>query len=220
MADAEDDSTGEATVTMLKQSLSLARRITGHSHGSLGLHPAIYFYGPTGKHSGPMFMGTAILLSRMLRDNNKNFFREFTGCREAVEKVLIDYKTLIATILQKQGSRHRERAYASILESLIAALSEGSQITDKWLVEKSGLEGEILTGESRHSSVGFTDDVKSKAFIATSLEMMQKCGICNGYLDPQKSLSYDHKVPIRDAGRGAVSNLQLTHPYCNQAIKC
>jgi hypothetical protein len=56
--DVEEDLTGEKTVQLLRQGLSLAQRITGNENGSLGLHPAVYFYGPTGRHSGPMFMGT------------------------------------------------------------------------------------------------------------------------------------------------------------------
>ncbi len=53
-----DDVDGETTVEVIKKSIKLASRITGNDNGSLGLHPAIYFYGPTGRHSSPMFLGT------------------------------------------------------------------------------------------------------------------------------------------------------------------
>ena len=46
-----------------------------------------------------------------------------------------------------------------------------------------------------------------------------KCPICNGYLDPEKSVSYDHVVRRREEGTGDEENCQLTHPYCNQSIK-
>jgi len=35
----------------------------------------------------------------------------------------------------------------------------------------------------------------------------------------EKSVSYDHIVRVRDGGPGDLDNLQLTHPYCNQAVR-
>ena len=40
----DDDLDGEITVGVLKRSLRLANRISGNDRGSLGLHPAVYFY--------------------------------------------------------------------------------------------------------------------------------------------------------------------------------
>ncbi|WP_373366665.1 HNH endonuclease [Vibrio parahaemolyticus] len=43
--------------------------------------------------------------------------------------------------------------------------------------------------------------------------------MCNGYLDVDKSVSYDHIERVREGGHGMATNIQLTHPYCNQTIK-
>src|SRR5690606_33498840 len=64
--DTVEDFTGTLTVGALKKTLNLIERITGNSSGSLGLHPAVFFYGPTGRHSGPMFMGTVDLFGSKL----------------------------------------------------------------------------------------------------------------------------------------------------------
>ncbi len=51
------------------------------------------------------------------------------------------------------------------------------------------------------------------------LESAMKCPICNGYLDPEKSVSYDHVIRAREEGGGNHENCQLTHPFCNQSVK-
>lgn len=70
----KDDVDGTNTINCLKQSIKLFNRITGNDNGSLGLHPAVYFYGPSGRHSSPMFLGTSFLLAKHIRNNNKSFF--------------------------------------------------------------------------------------------------------------------------------------------------
>jgi HNH endonuclease len=86
-------------------------------------------------------------------------------------------------------------------------------------VKIAGLDGKIVVGKSVDVSERFSDDVKSGAFITAALKSSKKCPICCGYLDPEKSISYDHIVRVRDGGNGHVGNCQLTHPYCNQSVK-
>ncbi|MBC3767678.1 DUF262 domain-containing protein [Neptunicella marina] len=96
-----DDISGEGTLEVLKKTIALASRITGNDRGSLGLHPAIYFYGPTGRHSSAMFLGAVKLFNEKLLQNNKLFFTKFTNVRAKLEDILISNKELVATILQK-----------------------------------------------------------------------------------------------------------------------
>jgi hypothetical protein len=53
----EDDLSGEETVSILSKSLEVLRWIVGNSHGSLGLHRAVYFYNEKGKHSVSYSLG-------------------------------------------------------------------------------------------------------------------------------------------------------------------
>jgi hypothetical protein len=219
VSDQDDDHDGSATVLVLTKTLALMRRITGNDCGSLGLHPAVYFYGPTGRHSGAMFMGTLTLIARKLANNDGTFFKKFTSVRANLESVLIEHKDLIATILQKHSSRARSDRYANVLDQTIDRLIAGQVITERDLVAFAGLDGKIVTGTVDSAPVRFTDEIKSEVFIDTALRSAVKCPICGGYLDTVKSVSYDHVQRVQDGGKGAASNLQLTHPYCNQSTK-
>ena len=215
----EDDLDGTVTVNLLQRAVRLANRLSGDDKGSLGLHPAVYFYGPTGRHSGPMFMGTVSLLAKKLANNDDNFFKKFSTVRSRLEALLVDNKDLIATLLQKNISSRRVTTYADLLDQLVDELCNGSTIMVEDLIRICGLEGKILVGTLSKSSKDFTDDTKSEVFISTALKSALRCSICGGYLDPEKSISYDHVMRRQDGGLGVPENCALTHPYCNQSVK-
>jgi hypothetical protein len=219
VADQDEDGDGAGTLNTLAASLRLARRITGNDSGSLGLHPAVYFYGPSGVHSGPMFMGTVALIGQRLACNDSSFFAKFTAIRMPLEQVLIAEKELIAAILQKHSSRRRTESYRELLWSLIGRLTAGQTATPEWLIETSGLKGKLVTGGVSASTSAFSDNTKSSVFIASALGAALKCAVCGGYIDMEKSVSYDHVMRVRDGGLDEAENCQLTHPYCNQSIR-
>ena len=214
-----DDPDGLQTLQTLTVTLGLVQRITGNDGGSLGLHPAVYFYGPTGRHSSPMFMGMITLIAKKLVNNDKNFFKKFSTVRGSLEKILIEYKDLIATILQKQVSHKRVEHYANLLSKIVDSLVANHEISELDLVKFSGLDGKIIVGQGSNGPKRFSDDTKSQIFIRTALASASKCPICNGYLDTAKSVSYDHVIRVQDGGTATASNLQLTLPYCNQSVK-
>ncbi len=217
--DTQDDNIGAETITVLEKTLNLAKRVTGNDAGSLGLHPAVYFYGPTGRHSGPMFMGTMTLVGEKLSNNDKAFFRKFTDVRAKLEDILVNHKDLIATILQKHVSPKRVSKYAEFLDTLIQYLITNDAISELELVKMSGLDGKVVVGSGNDPSKKFSDDIKSGAFINKALTSSIKCPICDGYLDTEKSVSYDHIIRAREGGHGVANNCDLTHPYCNQSVK-
>jgi hypothetical protein len=217
--DQPEDQDGSATRDCLHRGLRLARRITGNDGGSLGLHPAVYFYGPNGRHSTAMFMGTVGLIGRQLSNNNGGFFRVFTRVRAALEAALVQHKDLIATILQKHSSRRRNGAYQMLLGAMIDSIDGGEAMSEQWLVDHSGLRGKVVAGSLGAPSTQFSDDAKSEVFITVALRSAIRCNECGGYLDPDKSLSYDHIERVRDGGSGDAENGQLLHPYCNQAVR-
>lgn len=214
-----DDETGDKTIDVLRKTETLTNWITGNDKGSLGLHPAIFYYGPTGVHSSPLFLGTARFISEKLANNDKTFFREFTLCRANIESALISHKELIATVIQKLGSARRVIKYSELINSIYSAAKKGEEITEEKIVDWAGLAGKIIVGKEKTNNTNFTDEVKSSIFINAALKTAIKCEICGGYLDSEKSVSYDHIIRKEDNGTGEVENGQLTHPYCNQAIK-
>lgn len=215
----EDDQDGQLTYSVMKKVTLLASRITGNDKGSLGLHPAIYYYGPSGRHSTPMFLGTSSFIAEKIANNDKSFFQKFTNVREKLESILIEHKDLIATILQKSISKYRVPKYHKLLNKIINALDAGEEVGEQELISFTELEGKIIAGDFRKTSVKISDDDKSKLFIDVALKHGIKCSICGGYIDIEKSVSYDHIERVRDGGAGSVDNTQLTHPYCNQSVK-
>lgn len=214
-----DDSNGDETLQVLKKTITLASRITGNDRGSLGLHPAIYFYGPTGRHSSAMFLGTASLFNEKLIQNNKVFFKKFTSVRPILEKILIKNKDLIATILQKHMSNKRIYIFKELLEKIIQNLSEAKEVSQDDLIVFAQLDGKLISGDYNNNNSRITDEQKSKLFINTALSNALTCSICEGFLDVDKSVSYDHIERVREGGNGLAENVQLTHPFCNQSIK-
>lgn len=215
----QEDIVGEQTIGVLQKAKKLTNRITGNDRGSLGLHPAIYYYGPSGIHSSPLFLGTARFISEKLSNNDGDFFRNFTLVREIIENVLITHKELIATILQKLGSTKRIETYSKLINSIYVSAANEEPITESNIVDWAGLSGKIVVGSENIKAANFSDETKSKIFIRDTLKHSMKCPICQGYIDTNKSASYDHITRKEDGGLGNSDNGQITHPYCNQSIK-
>lgn len=164
-------------------------------------------------------MGTATLIARKLVNNDGSFFKKFSAVRAKLEDSLIGHKDLIATLVAKHVSGKRIDKYAELLDGLVAELTQNESVNEKDLVRLVGLEGKVVSGVASSSPGGFSDDTKSKAFMAAALQSALRCPICGGLLDPQKSVSYDHVIRARDGGGSNAENCQLSHPYCNQSVK-
>ncbi len=155
IADQEDDADGSGTLEALKFIWQLAGRITGNGDGSLGLHPAVYFYGPSGQHQSPMFMGTASLIKKKLLNNDPTFFRKFNERRPVFEKTLVEHKSLIAMILQGYVSKHRVKKSTLFLDNLIEHAGETREITTEKIISLSGLSGKIFVGPASSGGQDF-----------------------------------------------------------------
>lgn len=214
-----DDEIGDQTIYVLKKAERLTNRVTGNDKGSLGLHPAIFYYGPSGIHSSPLFLGTARFISEKLCNNDDDFFRKFSISRNKIEAALIEHKELIATILQKLGSTKRIEVYSEVINSIYKAATTSQEILEKDIVDWAGLTGKVVVGTEKVKSKMFSDDTKNKIFIQSTLKHSMKCPLCEGYIDTNKSISYDHIIRKEDGGNGDSENGQITHPYCNQSLK-
>lgn len=216
----DDDADGSSTVSVLKNALQVARRITGNSNGSLGLHPAVYFYNERGKHSRFLFLGMTLLISRKIKDNDSEFFLKFTKARERMELFLIENKSLIGILLQNMSKQTRVSKMRDLHLFLIEKYSKNEYFKLEEAIEHLGARGRIIDITTAVQNTSFSDDTKSALYIKKALNSAIKCSICGGLLDAEKSVSYDHITPVRDGGTGDVSNGDLVHPYCNQSIKC
>jgi hypothetical protein len=220
IADYPEDATGDATIEILRKSLEVISRFTGNSAASLGLHPAVYFYNERGKYNRFLFLGMALLLTEKLRNNDDGFFRKFTIARQKVEQFLIENKSLLGIVLQNLSKAQRIPKMRDLLEFLVSKANAGETVTPEAAISQLGMTGRIFDIAGASSSPAISDDTKSMVFVRKAIEAGLKCPICNGLLDPKKSVSYDHRKPVRDGGSGHEENVDLVHPYCNSGIKC
>jgi hypothetical protein len=219
IADYPDDLTGEATITVLKNALQIVKTITGNSSGSLGLHPAVYFYNEKGRYNRFLFLGVSLLITERVRNNDGGFFRKFTEARAQLERFLMENKSLIGGLLQNMAKSQRVPKMRDLLVFLVSEFKSGRSVTAEAVINALGLQGRIIDVVAVKTTSEFSDDTKAIIFVRQALAAALTCQVCHGKLDPNKSVSYDHIVPIRECGLGNPENGALVHPYCNSAIK-
>jgi len=216
----DDDSTGEQTVAVLKNSYQVLNRISGNSPGSLGLHPAVYFYNERGKYSRFLFLGMIAVIQDKIRNNNSQWFRDFTDARARLETFLVSNKSVIGMLLQNLAKGHRVIKIRDLIEFLVSELKNPvNNVTIEAGIAKLGLSGRILDVKITQTSPTITNETKTEIFLRQAIPRALICPICGGALDPKKSLTYDHVERVRDGGSGDVGNVQLAHPYCNTGYK-
>lgn len=217
----EEDADGSLTLEVLKKCLVISSRISGNDAGSLGLHPAVYFYTEKGRHLPDLILGMLLLVRRKIESNDKGFFKTFTKNRKQIEDYLIENKSIITQALQIARSKTRFERSADLFERLVKTFDAGKKFTDEDIVQTiaPGSISKILAVQQSAGSSKFSDDTKSAIFIRDSLKTALVCPICHGLLDPSKSASYDHVTRVREGGVGSVDNGKITHPYCNSGYK-
>lgn len=217
--DGTEDLTGDETCTALDQATKLMKRVSGNSDGSLGLHPAVYFYSSTGKFSQPMFMAVLTLFSRKILNNDDDFFIKFSKARESLEHILVNRKGLFLVISNQIRSQQRYKIISDLIDYLVQEISTGTIPDDSALIQKAGLKVSVLVPKVEAKSEGFTKDTKAAVLVKTSISAAVKCTICSGLLDLGKSVSFDHDQDLSQGGLNSEENCKLTHPYCNQSYK-
>lgn len=219
IAQYQDDATGDGTVQVLRNSLEIANTITGGSSGSLGLHPAIYFYNERGKQSRFLLLGMTYLIAEIIKNNNRSWLKRFTGVRSKVEAFLVESKSMIGAILQNLNKASRVPKMRDLFKFLVNDFHEGKNVTPESVFEQLGLAGQVIAVRAKQVSTKVTDNTKSIIALRDSISSGVKCPVCGGLLDPGKSVSYDHKTRKREQGTGDVENVQRTHPFCNTGFK-
>lgn len=220
ISDYRDDTTGESTITVLKNALQVVQHITSNKECSLGLHPAVYFYNERGKYNRFLFLGMTMLIAEKLRNNDRGFFKKFTINREKIEAFLIENKSLIGILLQYiWKTANRVQKMRDLFCFLVTEFTAGRSVSPEQAISHLGLQGKILDVGSTIAPVDFSDETKAMVYLRQALSAALVCPICKGKLDPNKSVHYDHKTPVRDGGRGSADNCDLVHPFCNTGMK-
>jgi hypothetical protein len=214
-----NDDSGAGTLKALKNSREVLRRLTGNGPGSLGLHPAVYFYNEQGKYSRFLFLGMTALVTEKLRNNDSSWFKKFTSVRQKVEQFLIDNKPTIGLVLQNMSRAQRIPKMRDLFDFLVSEAPKPGGLEIEKAIAHMGLRGRILDVNNPQVTPHISDETKSMLFIQNAITKALHCPLCDGLLDPSKSVSYDHIVPVRAEGSGDIKNVQLVHPYCNTGYK-
>jgi hypothetical protein len=217
--DFEDDFDGSQTVLLLSKFDKIVSRMVGNNAGSLGLHPLVYFYTSQGRHYDLLLQAMFGMIAEKIRNNDSGWFKLFSASRGKAEDMLIKHKTILTLLISALGSAKRLAGSRQVLDIIIGQAMAGNDDIDiDKLAEEIGLQTRLYSIRTKQG-VDFSDDVKTSVFLKNALSSAIKCPICQGYLDPSKSASYDHIERKQDGGLGEEGNCQLTHPYCNTSVK-
>ena len=215
----QNDESGTDTIQVLKNAFDVLDRIAGNNPESLGLHPAVYFYNEKGKYSRFLFLGMVALIQDKLRNNDSKFFMKFTSVRKDLEDFLLKNKPVIGQIVVNLSKKQRVSTVKTLLENLVTKLHDGDAVKIESVIAELGIRGPIVAPNVVQTSPAITDATKSMVYLRDALQKALHCPICEGVLDPNKSVSYDHIIPKRESGTGDFTNVQLAHPYCNTGYK-
>jgi Protein of unknown function DUF262/HNH endonuclease len=215
-----EDSDGSVTVEFLKRSRKFAYLINANHISSLGLHPAVYFYSKTGRHKTASFFAITDFVMDL---ESRNKLKTFTKIREAFEDLLIEYDFAIQQILRHyrgsaQALPHMKGFYLKLMDELVATNNNREEAIKNLLSNEEFKFIKINEAENVITSKDFSDETKSSVFITEALERALRCKICNARIHTN-SISFDHKIRKEDGGIGEIENAQLTHPFCNSAVK-
>jgi hypothetical protein len=213
------DEDGSDTLAVLRLSREIGARLAGNNPESLGLHPAVYFYNERGIYTRHLFLGVVRLIAERVRNNDSGFFKKFTRVREPLEQFLISNKSLIGQAFANVNRDARVLRVRDMISTLIDRMDKNQKFTTEDVLASIGLGGRILEVKTKGTSTEVSEATKATLAIAAGLKSAPICPLCKGLLYPKKSVSYDHKVRVREGGTGGIENVQMTHPYCNTGAK-
>ena len=216
----KDDADGASTIIALKAVKRSAARISGNLPQSLGLHPAVYFYGATGRYQPTAFLATVALVQEL---DEKNGFFEFTTARYRFEEFLLKYRYFVNQIVGTYGSGTRSLdavldMYRLVLKGIKTDLSDDNIVKVLQIAPRLTRSIRVTTDADRESRKNFSTETKSAAFLREAIEGAVRCAVCKARIH-LKGITVDHKMPKRDGGLGDIENAQITHPYCNSGYK-
>jgi hypothetical protein len=216
----DEDLTGSETIKALTNTRRIVRRINSLNSGSLGLHPAIYFYSLDGRYKPASFYVIALLVKRL--ESSPAKLKQFTEARQAFEEWLITHDYYAEQLIRK--ARTATAAYpivVNLYEKVIELAGSGlnpREITAT--LEKMPEYSQIAkpTPDETGVTAAFNTSAKSAVFIKEALAQALRCNICKGYIH-RNSITIDHDLRKAEGGMGTVENGKLTHPYCNTTYK-
>lgn len=218
-----EDVDGVETVKFLRTVRKRVQLITTKEPGSLGLHPAVYFYAMSGNFLPNAFLATAKFVKEL---DDRNQKKKFTVVRKKFEDYLFKNKAFISLTVTKLGSGSRSLGRLSDLfwkmyEFFDAGYSE-FLVSEELFKDPNFAhlaQIEVAASQGAKGRTGrMSGSTKSAVFMRDGYESATRCSICGGAVH-FRSVSIDHIQRREDGGSGRRENGQISHPYCNTGFK-
>lgn len=216
-----EDVDGSETLRYLTRIRSILWRVCSDHASSLGLHPALYFYSPSG-----VFQPTALLsFVSLFKSWDTRDFIEFTGIRAQFEKFLLAHRSITEAVRKLgSGGRSRPRVIA-LYKTMIADFQKGSSPDEVYELLASSDEFAFLFsappemgGVTAEPGKKFTREVKGAAYLRDALPSAHRCPTCGGILH-RNGMQTGHQRHRREGGSGELSNAMMQHPFCNSTVE-
>lgn len=209
---------------LIDDALDVFSHLVGPSPKSLALVPALYFYTDAGRYVRSLLYGLLYWLNSGSDEDILARKRVFSIHRAIFEQILLDNKEDVVTgITRKTGSGQEVTSqtahyYQGLLELLVQHKDE---VQSKAFIDGYSALAKKLTNKA---SKVRTSSGKSRLFSASQKSALildhffynpNRCGICDGVLDPSMDLQHDHIIEHAKGGKTVQENQRLVHPFCN-----
>jgi hypothetical protein len=216
-----DDTDGSQTIGYMKKAKDLVELLCSKHSGSLGLHPALYFYTPRGEFVPAAFFN---LSTWFLDLEKRGKLKDFRDHRQAFEGLILEHPVIAKPALHKLGTGGRSRPrmialFSRILDLLIAGKSKD----DVWATVTGDPDFQFLAADDqeqqKEASYGtpgsaFPRRAKSVGFYRQALPNSLRCPICGGLMH-MNGMTTDHDQERSKGGLSADENARSVHPICN-----
>ncbi|MEX1022610.1 MAG: DUF262 domain-containing protein [Dehalococcoidia bacterium] len=210
-----EDLDGAATVACLERCKRVIQAICSDDHGSLGLHPVVYFYSPVGRHKVASFWATTLFVQDLIARKEVD---RFVDVREEFELLLRNYDYLSQQIVRgRRGGVASVKVLRDFYFALVDSLKAGNSADEaaaEVVRSKKFPQLSKVAIDDREFGPEFSTGAKSEIFLAKAMGGAPKCAECRGYLH-RNAITIDHIQRKADGGLGDPQNGDLLHPYCN-----
>lgn len=211
------DPDGAKTIAYLINAREMMQRICSNHPSSLGLHPALYFYSP----SGIFQPGALLAFVTLFRGWGTKEFESFTRARSKFEDFLLTHRGITEAVRKLgSGARSRPRILA-LYRTIFSNIERGktAQEIHDVLAANPDFAFLVVDPPPKAGTPGksFNREVKGGAFLQGALPIAPKCPSCGGLLH-RNGMQTGHKEHKRSGGRDNIANAQMQHPFCNSTI--
>ena len=211
------DPDGKQTINFLINTRAMVWRICSAHASSLGLHPALYVYSP----SGIFQPGALLTFVTLLKGWDTPEFRAFTKVRAKFEKFLLANRGITEAVRKLgSGSRSRPRILA-LYRKIIAEIDAGKTVTEikDSLAKDQDFAFLVAEPPPKISAKGrnFRRETKGGAFLRDALPRASKCPTCGGLMH-RNGMQSGHREHRRHGGNNSIDNAHMQHPFCDSTM--